>query len=66
MGGYDMAAILHPDVIEQVLTEDFDSFRKSDNADGVDVLADGLSLSDGEQWQRHRTRLQSIFYRWAK
>ena len=63
LGNYDMAAVLHPTAIEQVLVDDFDQFRKPDDAGGVEVLADGLLLSDGEQWQRQRTQLQPLFYR---
>ncbi len=63
MGSYDMVGVLHPDAIEDVLVENFDCFRKPDAAGGVDVLADGLLLADGEQWQSQRTRLQPMFYR---
>jgi cytochrome P450 len=63
MGSYDMVGVLHPDAIEEVLVEKFDQFRKPDAAGGVDVLADGLLLADGEQWQAQRTRLQPMFYR---
>ncbi|MFB6141209.1 MAG: cytochrome P450 [Halosimplex sp.] len=64
MGTYDMATVLHPDGIEQVLVDDFDHFRKPRaGAKGVEVLSDGLLLNDGEQWHRQRTRLQPLFYR---
>ena len=63
LGSYEMAAVLHPADIEQVLVDDFSQFRKPDDAGGVEVLADGLLLSDGEQWQRQRTQLQPLFYR---
>jgi len=63
MGTYDMVGVLHPDAIEEVLVEKFDQFRKPDAAGGVDVLSEGLLLSDGEQWQAQRTRLQPMFYR---
>ena len=63
LGSYDMAAVLHPKGLKQVLVEDFDQFRKPNDSGGVEVLADGLLLSDGEQWQRQRTRLQPMFYR---
>jgi cytochrome P450 len=58
-----MVAVLHPDQIEQVLVEKFDQYRKPDNAGGVDILADGLLLTDGERWQRQRSQLQPLFYR---
>jgi len=64
LGSYDMATVLHPDGIEQVLVDDFDRFDKPGAAaSGADVLADGLLLSDGEQWHRQRTGLQPLFYR---
>ena len=63
MGSTDMVAVLHPREIERVLVEDFDAFRKPADAGGVDVLSDGLLLSDGERWERQRTRLQPMFYR---
>jgi len=63
LGSYEMAAVLHPADIEEVLVDDFEQFRKPDDAGGVEVLADGLLLSDGEQWQRQRTQLQPLFYR---
>jgi cytochrome P450 len=64
LGSYDMATVLHPDGIEQVLVDDFDRFRKPDGAaSGTDVLSEGLLLSDGEQWHRQRTGLQPLFYR---
>jgi cytochrome P450 len=63
MGSYDMVAVLHPDGIEQVLVEEFERFRKPDDAGGVDVLSDGLLLTDGERWQAQRSRLQPMFYR---
>ena len=63
LGSYDMATVLHPEGIKQVLVEDFDQFRKPDDSGGVEVLSDGLLLSDGERWQRQRTRLQPMFYR---
>lgn len=63
MGSYDMVGVLHPHAIEEVLVEKFDRFRKPDAAGGVDELAEGLLLADGEQWQTQRTRLQPMFYR---
>jgi cytochrome P450 len=59
----EMVAVLHPDQIEQVLVKKFDQYRKPDNAGGVEVLADGLLLTDGERWQRQRSQLQPLFYR---
>ncbi|MEF8908439.1 MAG: cytochrome P450 [Haloarculaceae archaeon] len=63
MGSYEMVAVLHPEGIKQVLVEQFDRFRKPDDAGGVDVLSEGLLLTDGEQWQAQRSRLQPMFYR---
>jgi cytochrome P450 len=63
MGSTEMVGVLHPDGIKQVLVEQFETFRKPDDAGGVDVLADGLLLSDGEQWRTQRERLQPLFYK---
>ncbi|SEW29004.1 cytochrome P450 [Halobacterium jilantaiense] len=62
MGTYDMATVLHPDGIRQVLVEDDAAYEKPDGP-GVDVLSDGLLLTDGDRWQRQRSRLQPLFYR---
>ena len=59
----EMAAVFHSDQIERVLVEEFDQYRKPDNAGGVKVLADWLLLTDGDRWQRQRSRLQPLFYR---
>ena len=63
MANYDMATVLHPEYVEQVLVDDFDAFRKPQFAAGVDVLSEGLLLSDGERWRAQRTLLQPMFYR---
>ncbi|MFC7043893.1 cytochrome P450 [Halonotius sp. GCM10025705] len=62
MGSTDMAAVLHPRNIKEVLVEAFDKYRKPADAGGVDILSEGLLLSDGEQWQQQRKRLQPLFY----
>jgi cytochrome P450 len=62
MGSTEMAAVLHPTDIKQVLVEEFDKYRKPVDSGGVDTLSEGLLLSDGEQWQRQRKRLQPLFY----
>jgi cytochrome P450 len=58
-----MVGVLDPDAIGQVLVEKFEQFRKPDGAGGVEELSDGLLLTDGEQWQAQRERLQPMFYR---
>ena len=63
IANFEMAAVLHPDQIKQVLVEQFDQYRKPDNAGGVDILAEGLLLTDGEKWQQQRSQLQPLFYR---
>jgi cytochrome P450 len=63
LGPIDMVGVLHPEVVESVLVGRFDRFRKPEQAAGVDVLSEGLLLSDGEQWQRQRECLQPMFYR---
>jgi cytochrome P450 len=62
MANYDMATVLHPDHVEQVLVDDFDDFRKPALNAGVDVLSEGLLLSDGDQWRAQRSLLQPMFY----
>jgi len=63
MANYDMATVLHPDYVEQVLVDDFDAFRKPAATQSVDVLSEGLLLTDGERWRDQRTLLQPMFYR---
>jgi cytochrome P450 len=63
MANYDMATVLHPEHVEQVLVDDFDAFRKPELTAGVDVLADGLLLTDDERWRAQRTLLQPMFFR---
>jgi cytochrome P450 len=63
MANYDMATVLHPDCVEQVLVDDFESFRKPTTMADLDVLSDGLLLTDGERWRAQRTLLQPMFFR---
>ena len=63
MANYDMATVLHPEHVEQVLVDDFDAFRKPELTAGVDVLSEGLLLSDGDRWRAQRTLLQPMFFR---
>jgi|AntRauMinimDraft_4_1070384.scaffolds.fasta_scaffold03334_2 cytochrome P450 len=63
MANYDMATVLHPEHVEQVLVDDFDAFRKPELTAGVDVLSDGLLLTDDERWRAQRTLLQPMFFR---
>ena len=63
MANYDMATVLHPAYIEQVLIDDFGSFRKPKTTVDMSVLSEGLLLTDGERWRAQRTMLQPMFYR---
>ena len=63
MANYDMATVLHPACIEQVLVDDFGSFRKPKSMVDMSVLSEGLLLTDGERWRAQRTLLQPMFYR---
>lgn len=63
MANYDMATVLHPACIEQVLVDDFGSFRKPEATVDMSVLSEGLLLTDGERWRAQRTLLQPLFYR---
>jgi cytochrome P450 len=63
MANYDMATVLHPEYVEQVLVDDFAQFRKPQGMADLSVLADGLLLTDGERWRAQRTLLQPMFFR---
>lgn len=63
MANYDMATVLHPDYVEQVLVDDFGQFRKPEGMADLSVLADGLLLTDGERWRAQRSLLQPMFFR---
>jgi Cytochrome P450 len=58
-----MVAVFDPDSVKQVLVDDFEQYRKPSDSGGVDILSEGLLLSDDAQWERQRTRLQPLFYR---
>ena len=63
MANYDMATVLHPEYVEQVLVDDFQSFRKPTSMADLSVLSDGLLLTDGDRWRAQRTLLQPMFFR---
>jgi cytochrome P450 len=63
MANYDMATVLHPDHVEQVLVDDFAQFRKPTGMADLSVLADGLLLTDGDRWRAQRSLLQPMFFR---
>ncbi|MFC7325918.1 cytochrome P450 [Halorubrum rutilum] len=62
MGSTELAAVFHPSDIKQVLVEEVERYRKPADARGVDILSEGLLLSDGERWRQQRKRLQPLFY----
>ncbi|WP_232702463.1 cytochrome P450 [Halobacterium wangiae] len=65
MMGYDMCSVLDPDAIEDVLLNEADAFQKpallGESLD--DYMAEGVLLTEGEQWRAQRTMLQPMFYR---
>jgi cytochrome P450 len=63
MASTELAAVLHPSDIKQVLVEEFEKYRKPADAGGVAILSEGLLLSDGERWRQQRKRLQQLFQR---
>jgi cytochrome P450 len=65
MMGYDMCSVLDPDAVEDVLLNDADAYRKPDllGESLDDYMAEGVLLTEGEQWRAQRTMLQPMFYR---
>jgi len=64
IAGNEMATVLHPDHVERVLVDDFESYRKPERmADVVEEFSEGLLLTEGDQWRAQRTLLQPMFYR---
>ncbi|MFC4408569.1 cytochrome P450 [Haloarchaeobius iranensis] len=57
-----MTTVLHPDLVEQVLVTESDSFGKWDLSDfGNQFAPEGLLLTEGEQWREQRTQAQPAF-----
>jgi cytochrome P450 len=57
-----MATVLHPDLVEQVLVTDSDSYGKWDLSDfGTHFAPEGLLFTEGEQWREQRTQAQPAF-----
>ncbi|MFD1646272.1 cytochrome P450 [Haloarchaeobius litoreus] len=57
-----MTTVLHPDLVEQVLVTDSDSYGKWDLSDfGTQFAPDGLLFTEGEQWREQRTQAQPAF-----
>jgi cytochrome P450 len=57
--GYDVYSACHPDVVHDVLVTHAGSFRKR-NID-LEVLGNGLLMSEGDYWRRQRRRIQPGF-----
>ncbi|APW96747.1 cytochrome P450 [Halobiforma lacisalsi AJ5] len=64
LGIGDFYQVNRPDLVEQVLVEDRDRFRKAtmSQEDLGDLLGQGLVLSEGDLWERQRSRIQPAFY----
>lgn len=63
--GTDACMVAHPDAIRKILLDDHGAFEKGDvvtrNLD--DAMGEGLFLTEGNQWQNQRTKVQPAFYR---
>ncbi|PSP81472.1 cytochrome P450 [Halobacteriales archaeon QS_1_68_20] len=58
LGRSRFVTVLRPDLVEQVLLEDFRTYDKWTN---VDFAPEGLVFTDGQQWRRQRTVVQEAF-----
>jgi cytochrome P450 len=65
MFGHDMCSVLDPAAVEDVLLNDADAYQKpallGESLD--DYMAEGVLLTEGEQWRAQREMLQPMFYR---
>ncbi|MDQ2050698.1 cytochrome P450 [Natronolimnohabitans sp. A-GB9] len=61
--GTDMVAVFDPGIVEQVLVSRNNGFRKGelDRKFGALIAPEGVVFTEGEQWRRQRTVLQSWF-----
>lgn len=64
LGIGDLYQVNHPELVEEILVDDRDRFRKASlsQEDLGDLLGQGLVLSEGELWKRQRERIQPAFY----
>lgn len=64
LGIGDFYQVNHPELVERILVDDRDRFRKASlsQEDLGDLLGQGLVLSEGELWERQRERIQPAFY----
>lgn len=54
--------VLHPNLIERVLMDDYERYTKWGFEDfGGEFAPEGLLLTDGDQWRRQRTTIQNAF-----
>ncbi|WP_224449247.1 cytochrome P450 [Haloprofundus salilacus] len=65
IAGYDFVTLLHPDEIERVLLTDASTYEKGGilQQSGVELMEEGVLLTEGETWRRQRTAMQPMFYR---
>ena len=65
IAGQRFISLLHPDHIETVLVSESDSFRRWSGEEWGDTFAgyaaEGLLLTEGEQWRRQRLLIQDAF-----
>ena len=58
----EFCTVLHPDLIERVLMDDYERYTKWGLEDfGGEFAPAGLLLTDGDQWRRQRTTIQNAF-----
>ena len=64
LGIGELYQVNHPDLVERILVDDRDRFRKASLSrdDLGDLIGDGLVLSEGELWERQRERIEPALY----
>lgn len=64
LGIGDFYQVNHPALVEQILVNDRERFKKASMSqeDLGDLLGQGLVLSEGDLWERQRERIQPAFY----
>jgi len=64
LGMGDLYLVSHPDLVDRILVDERDRFRKATQSqdDLSDLLGQGLILSEGDLWERQRERIQPAFY----
>lgn len=63
--GAEACMVAHPEAIQKILLDNHDVFKKGDvvTRNLNDAMGEGLLLTEGDQWQNQRTKVQPAFYR---